>query len=331
MALLKIKKSDGTWEAIEAPNSVKYTSQALTSAQQEQARKNIGIDNMTNTDKRSTIVVGSAINGYTSADCDYLCDGMADEDEINSALKKLGVNGGTVSLLPGHYNITNTVKLNVNHVCLDGNGAIIRGTSYIDVQASYCQISNITFIPRANVEQCIRTLNGGWTTIKDCTYAQEGDYYAKRFIFIDAPNCSVLNCRSISPSKAGGGIEIHAAFCNVSECMLNLYDGSTISTGGTAGIFIPMDSGAEFCKIANNIIIMNATTTSGYGIKLATNYNLVTSNIVKAVNNSYSYGIFNAFGTSMITNNVIDAYSSSNGVLNLGGVPTLDNTLNYKF
>lgn len=43
MATLKIKNSEGKWEVAETPGAVKFTPQTLTSAEQVQARANLGI------------------------------------------------------------------------------------------------------------------------------------------------------------------------------------------------------------------------------------------------------------------------------------------------
>ena len=35
------------------------------------------------------IVIGTSTNGWTAADCDYLCDGVDDQAEINQAIEAL--------------------------------------------------------------------------------------------------------------------------------------------------------------------------------------------------------------------------------------------------
>ncbi len=51
--------------------------------------------------KPCRFVVGSTGAGYTADDVDYLCDGTADEVEINAAIAALPENGGEVRLLDG--------------------------------------------------------------------------------------------------------------------------------------------------------------------------------------------------------------------------------------
>ncbi len=72
--------------------------------------------------KRSvTKIVGTSTAGWTEADCDYLCDGVDDEKEINEALGSLPAEGGEVRLLPGTYIISNNLFLEKGLV-LRGNG-----------------------------------------------------------------------------------------------------------------------------------------------------------------------------------------------------------------
>ena len=67
--------------------------------------------------------VGTSTSGWTSADCDYLCDGTADQVEINAAIQALPSTGGDVVILDGTYNIAATIAMNKANVKLSGNGA----------------------------------------------------------------------------------------------------------------------------------------------------------------------------------------------------------------
>ncbi len=67
--------------------------------------------------------VGTSTAGWTSADCDYLCDGTDDQEEINAAIQALPSGGGQVVILDGTYNITSTIAINKDNVKMSGNGA----------------------------------------------------------------------------------------------------------------------------------------------------------------------------------------------------------------
>lgn len=58
------------------------------------------------------VVVGTSLAGWTTADCDLLCDGEADQQEINAAIQQVlaeSYTGGQVLLLDGTYNISERI------------------------------------------------------------------------------------------------------------------------------------------------------------------------------------------------------------------------------
>lgn len=57
------------------------------------------------------LVVGTSKSGWTADDCDYLCDGTADQAEINAAIAALPSTGGEIVLLDGTYNTTAAIAL----------------------------------------------------------------------------------------------------------------------------------------------------------------------------------------------------------------------------
>ena len=65
-------------------------------------------------------VVGTSTAGWTAADCDYLCDGVDDNTEIQAALTAL-TGGGEVVLLDGTYHLGGPITVQTN-VSLRGNG-----------------------------------------------------------------------------------------------------------------------------------------------------------------------------------------------------------------
>ena len=67
-------------------------------------------------------VVGTSTAGWTAADCDYLCDGTADQTEINAAITALPATGGEVVILDGTYNITAKIDVTKDNVSIKGNG-----------------------------------------------------------------------------------------------------------------------------------------------------------------------------------------------------------------
>lgn len=61
--------------------------------------------------KYATFVIGTSTAGWTEADCDYLCDGTEDDVEFNDAISNFPDIGGEIVVLPGQYNISNTINM----------------------------------------------------------------------------------------------------------------------------------------------------------------------------------------------------------------------------
>ncbi len=67
-------------------------------------------------------VVGTSTAGWTTKDCDYLCDGVSDEIEFNAAIKAMPLYGGEIVVLDGTYNITAAITVDKSYITLMGNG-----------------------------------------------------------------------------------------------------------------------------------------------------------------------------------------------------------------
>ena len=72
-------------------------------------------------------VVGTSTDGWTAADCDYLCDGTNDQEEIIQAISALPATGGEIVILDGTYNIVSSISITRNNVSLKGTiGTILK-------------------------------------------------------------------------------------------------------------------------------------------------------------------------------------------------------------
>jgi hypothetical protein len=72
--------------------------------------------------KTARFVVGTSTSGWTLEDCDYLCDGTNDQEEIIQALNDLPATGGEVVILDGTYNITASINIPKDNVSIRGSG-----------------------------------------------------------------------------------------------------------------------------------------------------------------------------------------------------------------
>lgn len=126
-------------------------------------------------------VVGTSANGWTAADCDYLCDGTADDVEINAALAALPSAGGEVLLLDGEYMLTASVNIGVDNTTLQGNGAkLVRAFSGTGGNPSMIY---------AYAENC--TIRGLSIDGVNATYSASDNNYG---IYVKGNNNTVENC-----------------------------------------------------------------------------------------------------------------------------------------
>lgn len=72
--------------------------------------------------KTARFVIGTSTAGWTAKDCDYLCDGTNDQEEIIQALNALPATGGEVVILDGTYNITASINIPKDNVSIRGSG-----------------------------------------------------------------------------------------------------------------------------------------------------------------------------------------------------------------
>ena len=73
--------------------------------------------------KTCRFIIGTSTSGWTTNDCDYLCDGTADDVEINAAIQALPSTGGEIVILDGTYNITADINVNKDNTTVSGNGS----------------------------------------------------------------------------------------------------------------------------------------------------------------------------------------------------------------
>jgi len=72
--------------------------------------------------KLTATLIVAANDSENTEQADYVCDGVADQAEINTAIAALPANGGRVLLLEGTYNLTSWI--------IPGNSVTIEGQGY---------------------------------------------------------------------------------------------------------------------------------------------------------------------------------------------------------
>lgn len=256
-------------------------------------------------------VVGTSTAGWTAADCDYLCDGTADDVEINAAIQALPSTGGEIVILDGTYNITATITVNKNNVTLTGNGAatiLLRSASFLNVvsllSVTGCAIRNLT-------------INGNKTTY---TAASNGINIGSSSD--NAITGNICNNSSsgiyISSSSSSGNI-ITGNICNDNSVGINLYAANNNAiTGNTCN---NNSTGINLNPSSNNTVTGNTCNNNTNGMFLHSDSDTITSN---ACNNN-STGIYlDSFTNGLVTGNVCNS-NSSYGIFVLAS--SSDNTI----
>lgn len=103
---------DGTAVGLTEQHGYNYLMAAVNRAQRAANEINNAFETISTGAAR--FVVGTSANGWTAADCDYLCDGTDDQAEIQQAVDDLGFDGGEVILLPGTYSLGGAVSVQHN-------------------------------------------------------------------------------------------------------------------------------------------------------------------------------------------------------------------------
>lgn len=98
--------------------------------------------------KMCRFVIGTSTAGWTEKDCDYLCDGVDDQVEINAAIQALPSTGGEIKVLDGTYNITSSIIIDKERVTFSGCGqstifkrmwkTLTNSASVISCSKGYC-------------------------------------------------------------------------------------------------------------------------------------------------------------------------------------------------
>ncbi len=234
------------------------------------------------TPKRITFGVGvatkivAASNSLNKNKADYVCDGTADEVQINQALNALPSTGGYVHLLEGTYSINANIVIPNDNISLVGGGkGTLITTNTINLDMIFCEnVDNIT----------IRDLHidGNSSSGSDAIKLNSGVTNSI------VSGCLIENAglNSITTNSTGTGITDTKIVNNI--CVnsrlhgIIIYNssnneiiGNTCRDGGTTGIGIALSVGS------NNKIIGNDCRNNGshgIGVTGDNTHNIISNN-----------------------------------------------------
>lgn len=275
------------------------------------------------------LVVGSAADGWTATDCDYLCDGVDDQVELQAAIAALPESGGEIRLLDGSYHLS-------AQFILDKSDVTIRGTPGATKLFTAYNITGLKFFVRITADRC--TLSGLWLSTGEgfsggmaCGVEVSGkevvleslDFrnFALTALGVNptAEDCSVRFCRT----SEKGGIVVSAPRCTVYGCFVG--EGGLLNNGAEALIFCNRIRGmnSTICgshSVATNNLFDASAYFRVYGVYIGNigEYGGITfvGNIVKANQSGYNFSMRLDGNENIVSGNVLVGYGPDDGGTN---------------
>lgn len=218
-------------------------------------------------------VVGTSTAGWTDKDCDYLCEGVDDQVEINAAIQALPNTGGEVIMLDGTYSISDQISVRREHVALTGCGesTVIHATTkktMIRISADRALIQNMSLVGSdAGVDSGIRLSSATGCRIENVRITGIRDLSSTKAYAIHhgTPTHVGLIIRRCHISDCSEGISSMAQQTQIMEThvestvrsCISVYNKNCIIMGnvclnsGLNGIY----TGSDHCVIQGNICV----------------------------------------------------------------------------
>lgn len=266
----------------------------------------------------ATFVV-AASNSINKEHANYICDGIADDVEINYAIENC-TNGGVVLLMDGLYNISSPINITENNITLKmSKGAKIRATDNIimfrvinvnnvKIEGGMINCSAITSPPTFYAMYFLNTEN---STLRDVVIINNAGDPEPIVYFKNGKYNVISHCKVYSN---GGNTAIKMELENHSkifDCIVyNSWNGIWIngSNVSVTNCFVEncrfgIEIDESFCMVQNNKAIKNY-----YGIYVKGRQQLCSGNMVV---NSSREGIYVAAYNSSIVGNFVFGSSKS--------------------
>ena len=231
------------------------------------------------------LVVGTSTSGWTAADCDYLCDGTADDVEINAAIQALPDTGGEIVILDGTYNITDTIAMKKSNVKLSGNGT---ATILKRMWDSFAREGVIT----------VKATNGGCCIENLCVDGNKAAYNSNKNygIYLRSNSNNNTITGNMCNDNSSYGIYMNISDNNTitgNTCYNNssgIYMGSSDNSTIIGNACCDNNSSGIYISGSNNTITGNTCYNNSSGIYMSgTDNNTITGN---TCNDNNDYGIY---------------------------------------
>jgi parallel beta-helix repeat protein len=270
--------------------------------------------------KVARFVIGTSTAGWTLEDCDYLCDGTNDQEEIIQALDDLPATGGEVVILDGTYNITASINIPKDNVSIRGSGNA----------TTLKRMYNSTNTDSGPTAKGLITLNGksgckiqglqidGNKAIYTANYNSGIYLYSSSDNTVTGNICNNSN-NGIRPDSSSNNT-ITGNICNnnnysgirLDSSSNNTITGNTCNNNSDSGIYLPSSS--------NNTVTGNTCNNNGNGIRLSSSSNnTITGNTCN--NNSDGIRLYSS------SNNTITGNTCNNNSCGINISSSSNNTV----
>ena len=254
--------------------------------------------------KTARFVIGTSTAGWTAKQCDYLCDGTNDQEEINNAITALPATGGEVVILDGTYNITAKIDVTKDNVSIRGNG---NATILKRMFNSSIAEGVITLTGRSGCKIADLQIDGNKAT-HTASYNSGIYLYSSSDNTITGNTCNNNNNGIRFESSSNRNIVTdNTCNSNSNGIRFDLSSDNTI-TGNTCN---NNNNGIYLSSSSNNTITDNTCNNNNYeGIRLysSSNDNTVTGNTCN--NNNSGIYLYSSSNNNTITGNTCNNNST---------------------
>ena len=303
----KFLRGDGTWQTPYTHPSYAAKVSGLYKITVDKTGHVSGAETI-HTGRAARFVIGTSTAGWTEADCDYLCDGTADEVEIKAAISALPSGGGEILLLDGTYNISSSIAISKANVVLRGSGPstvlkrMFNSTSangVIGCSAAHCRICSMDV--DGNKTAYASDDNRAIYASQSASYIEIDHVTAKNsyngISLSGMTGASILNC--IVQTTSARGVYILGASGI-------LMDGNLISGNGGTGIKVER---TEDIRILNGTI--SSTVDYGIAIDAESKRGMISGNTCDQPQDNQSVMIHGS--AFVVTGNVVGSISLGSG------------------
>ena len=267
------------------------------------------------------------------AQADYICDGVADDVQINAAMAALPAAGGRVVLSEGTFVLAESIVFPDDNIVLEGQGwctgiiatALATGDHAIQMIGKvFCCVKNLAILGSAgtgNTVHCIFIDDGSDMFIIDGVYIAASDADGIHVEGTVTQYGVIKGCYINATDGYGIYISMDAANTSMS---FKIHDNHIESAGG-AGIYFGQCNGHYYHEINDNLIV-SCDYGVDYGVATVPTSGLMESSIINnTIINASNDGIrlLSDSDNNLIENNYI---SSCGGYgINIGGATCGEN------